>query len=85
MWYSYRGSDDFRDGKDGYRIGYAWSKNLLDWNREDELSGIDVSEDGWDSTMVTYSYVVLVDGLYLMFYNGNTFGKYGFGYAELEA
>ena len=85
MWYSYRGSDDFRDGKDSYRIGYAWSKNLLDWTRDDQRAGIDVSKEGWDSTMVTYSYVVEVDGRYLMFYNGNTFGKYGFGYAELEA
>jgi predicted GH43/DUF377 family glycosyl hydrolase len=85
MWYSHRGGDDFRDGKDSYRIGYAWSKNLLDWTRADEKSGIEVSKEGWDSTMVVYSCIVESNGRYLMFYNGNTFGKYGFGYAELEA
>lgn len=81
MWFCFRGSQDFRGGKDSYRIGYAWSRNLLDWNREDNLAGIDVSESGWDSEMVTYPCIVQVDGEYLMFYNGNGFGRSGFGYA----
>lgn len=81
MWFCYRGSDDFRDGVDSYRIGYAWSKNLFDWHREDHLAGIDVSETGWDSTMIAYPCIVEVDGQYLMFYNGNGFGAAGFGYA----
>lgn len=81
MWLCYRGSDDFRDGKDSYRIGYAWSENLLDWIREDHLAGIDISQTGWDSTMITYPCVVQVNGQYMMFYNGNGFGASGFGYA----
>lgn len=81
MWFCYRGSEDFRGGGDSYRIGYAWSENLLDWNRQDHLSGIDVSASGWDSQMVTYPCVVQAAGRYLMFYNGNGFGTAGFGYA----
>lgn len=82
MWFCYRGSDDFRDGRDSYRIGYARSENLLDWNRADGLAGIGVSDTGWDSTMIAYPCVVEVDGEYLMFHNGNGFGTSGFGFAR---
>lgn len=81
MWFCYRGSDDFRGGKDSYRIGYARSSNLLDWDREDHLAGIDVSESGWDSEMITYPCIAQVDNKHMMFYNGNGFGTSGFGYA----
>lgn len=84
MWFCYRGSEDFRDGKDAYRIGYAWSKDLKNWHREDEKAGIEVSEEGWDSKMMAHPYVVETPyGTYL-FYNGNGFGQSGFGYAVLE-
>jgi predicted GH43/DUF377 family glycosyl hydrolase len=82
MWFCFRGSEDFRGGKDSYRIGYASSDDLLDWTREDGRAGIDVSATGWDSEMITYPCIVAVDEKYLMFYNGNGFGAAGFGYAE---
>jgi predicted GH43/DUF377 family glycosyl hydrolase len=81
MWLSYRGSEDFRDGRDSYRIGYARSKDLIEWTRQDELAGIEPSATGWDSTMITYPCVVEVGGRHLMFYNGNGFGASGYGYA----
>ena len=84
MWFCYRGSEDFREGKDAYRIGYAWSDDLETWHREDNKAGIEVSEEGWDSEMICYPHIVKVNDKYLMFYNGNGFGKSGFGYAELE-
>jgi predicted GH43/DUF377 family glycosyl hydrolase len=84
MWFCYRGSHDFRDGEDAYRIGYAHSKDLQQWRREDNAAGIDVSETGWDSKMIAYPAVVKVNGRTLMFYNGNGFGVEGFGYAALE-
>src|SRR5262245_30120108 len=31
MWFCYRGSHNFRDGEDAYRIGYAHSKDLQHW------------------------------------------------------
>lgn len=85
MWFCYRGTRDFRDGADSYRIGYAWSPDLLDWKREDDQAGITVSADGWDSAMTAYPCVVKVDDRILMFYAGNGFGRAGFGYAELAA
>ena len=82
MWYVYRGSDDFRDGADAYRIGYAHSRDGLTWTRDDARTGIDVSPSGWDATMLTYPSVVdLPSGRYL-FYNGNGFGRTGIGVAR---
>lgn len=84
MWFCYRGSRDFRDGDDAYRIGYAWSNNLTKWHREDKKSGIDISHSGWDSKMLAYPYVVRTEYGVYMFYNGNGFGQSGFGYATLR-
>jgi hypothetical protein len=76
MWYSYRGET--------YRIGYAESLNAIDWQRKDEEVGIDVSESGWDSEMIEYPFVFDHDGKRYMLYNGNGFGRTGFGLAVLN-
>ncbi|HXW28342.1 MAG TPA: hypothetical protein VEK55_03180 [Xanthobacteraceae bacterium] len=81
MWFAYRGAEDYRGGKNSYRIGYARSSDAVKWQREDAASGIAVSDEGWDSTMLAYPYVVRVRDRYLMFYNGDGFGASGFGYA----
>ena len=84
MWYCYRGSKNFRTGSDSYRIGYATSDDLILWHREDNNSGIDISEHGWDSMMIAYPCVFKANGKTHMFYNGNNFGEQGFGHAILE-
>ena len=84
MWFTYRGAQDYRGGKDSYRIGYASSTDLVQWKRDDDSAGITLSEEGWDSAMITYPYVIKVKDRYLMFYNGNGFGASGFGYAVGE-
>lgn len=85
MWYCYRGSFDYRTNKEqSYRIGYAESTDGIKWIRKDEEAGIDRSEDGWDSEMMEYPYVYEHKGRKYMLYNGNGFGKSGFGYAILE-
>jgi predicted GH43/DUF377 family glycosyl hydrolase len=84
MWFCYRSTEDFRDGKGSYRMGYAWSDDLKEWEREDEKAGIDVSDDGWDSKMTAYPYIIETTENILMFYNGNGFGSSGIGYAYLE-
>lgn len=84
MWYCYRDSHDYRDGLGSYRIGHAESSDGLSWQRKDDQAHIDVSEDGWDSKMVCYPYVVQFENKRIMFYNGNGFGKSGFGYAIWE-
>lgn len=84
MFFCYRYATDFRNNPErGYRLGYAVSDDLKTWRREDQNIGISVSEFGWDSEMMCYPHLVQVkDHVYLL-YNGNNFGKYGFGLAEL--
>jgi predicted GH43/DUF377 family glycosyl hydrolase len=83
MWYCYRGSKDFRDGEEGYKIGYATSSDAVNWTRKDKDAGITTSEKGWDSKMIAYPEVIRINNKLLLLYNGNHFGKDGFGYAEL--
>ena len=84
MWYCFRHSRDYRDGAGSYRIGYAELADGLEWLRMDRAHGLDVDPDGWDSTMTCYPFVLPIDGRIVMFYNGNGFGRTGFGYAILE-
>jgi len=77
MWYSYRGAS--------YRIGYAESRDGVEWERKDEEVGIDVSDSGWDSEMIEYPFVFDHDNERYMFYNGNGYGKSGVGLAVLES
>jgi hypothetical protein len=82
MWYSARAGSDFRtNASRSYRIGYAESLDGIKWTRKDDEVGIDVSADGWDSGMIAYPMVFNHRDQKVMFYNGNTFGKAGFGYA----
>lgn len=76
MWFSHRGS--------AYRIGYAESLDGIHWQRLDADCQIDVSESGWDSEMIEYPFVFDHDGSRYMLYNGNGYGKTGFGLAVLE-
>ncbi len=86
MWYSYRGSVDYRTNlKTSYRIGYAESRDGISWKRMDDCAGVDVSAEGWDSEMIEYPHVVEYRNTKYMVYNGNKFGESGFGYAECHA
>jgi hypothetical protein len=85
MWYSFRGSKNFRtDRTQSYRLGYAESADGIQWVRKDEQVGIDRSDEGWDSIMMEYGYVHRHRDRTYLFYNGNGFGESGFGYARLE-
>jgi len=85
MFFCYRQPSDFRRNKDrSYRIGYAFSEDLLNWTRDDSKVGIDVSDEGWDSEMVAYPHVLELDGTVYLLYLGNQVGRYGFGAARLH-
>lgn len=84
MFFCYRHSEDYRNKANGYRIGYAYSDDLLNWTRDDSQAGIDVSDEGWDSEMISYPHVFEMDGKVYMFYLGNQVGRFGFGAAVLE-
>lgn len=84
MFFCYRYSSNYRGKENGYRIGYASSKDLVNWDRDDAKAGIDISEQGWDSEMISYPHVFELDGKIYMAYLGNQVGRYGFGIAELQ-
>lgn len=85
MFFCYRQSSDFRKNRDrSYRIGHAYSDDLANWTRDDGSMAIDVTEGDWDSDMLCYPHVFECDGNVYMLYNGNEFGRYGFGLAVLE-
>lgn len=85
MFFCYRQSFDFRTNRDrAYRIGHAWSDDLFDWVRDDDSLALDVSEGDWDSDMQCYPHVFECNDRIYMLYNGNAFGRYGFGLAVLE-
>ncbi len=84
MFFCYRYSENFRGKENGYRIGYASSVDLVNWLRDDSKAGIDVSDDGWDSEMISYPHVFELDGNIYMLYLGNQVGRHGFGLAQLD-
>lgn len=85
MFFCYRQSYDFRKNKDrGYRIGHAYSNDLINWQRDDDNPLLDVTPGDWDSDMLCYPHVFKLDDKIYLLYNGNEFGRYGFGLAELE-
>ena len=80
MWFAYRKYYEFRQNRESaYRIGYAVSADGVNWNRRDSDAGIEPSQSGWDSEMIAYPYVISHERRLYMFYNGNGFGRTGFG------
>lgn len=83
MWFSCRSGHGYRSNREqAYRIGYAESADGLSWQRQDEKAGISPSAAGWDSQMLAYPCVHRCGNSIYLFYNGNGFGRSGFGYAR---
>ena len=78
MWFSYRSGSGEK-----YRIGHAVSRTGKAWELALDDADIDVSLDGWDSEMIEYPFVFDHQGQRYMLYNGNGYGKTGFGLAVL--
>ena len=86
MFFCYRQSFDFRKNKNrGYRIGYAYSDDMAIWTRDDESMNLNSMEGEWDSEMMCYPHIFELNGDVYLMYNGNEFGRYGFGLAKLES
>lgn len=77
MWYSYRG--------ERYKIGYATSNDGVSWERHDDNIIFESSTNDWDSDMMEYPYVFDHGNDRYMLYNGNGYGRSGFGLAILES
>jgi hypothetical protein len=75
MWYTFRGKPGTK-----YQVGYANSDDGKNW-RMDNSGVVNPSSAGWDSEMVCYPFVLRHNGVLYMLYNGNSYGKNGFGMA----
>ena len=80
MWFSYRSGSGQK-----YRIGRAVSQDDGEtWQLALDQSGMDVSTCGWDSEMIEYPFVFDHADRRYMLYNGNGYGRTGFGLAVLD-
>lgn len=80
MFYSVR-----RRALGAYRLGYAVSCDGLEWERRDGELALDVTPGAFDASAIMYSAVFEAAGRTWCFYNGDDFGRRGFGLAELES
>ncbi|HKU19081.1 MAG TPA: hypothetical protein VJP80_07500 [Candidatus Saccharimonadales bacterium] len=85
MYFCYRHMAGFRTEKGkGYQLGYAYSDDLVHWARDDAAAGIELSPEGWDSEMMCYPHIFTSNDEVYLLYNGNNFGRNGFGIAKLR-
>jgi GNAT superfamily N-acetyltransferase len=87
MVFCYRDVFGFRnDHTKSYRLGYAYSADLKNWHRDDRALNLEKSSDSmWDSNMMCYPHLFETDGSVYLLYNGNEFGRHGFGAAILTS
>ena len=85
MVFCHRHTFDFRtNSANAYRLGYAFSDDLVNWVRDDERCGMETADAAWDIEMMCYPNLFTCDGHVYLAYNGNEFGRHGFGLAQLE-
>lgn len=77
MWYSYKTLNS------EYRIGYAISKNGIDFKRRDNLVNLNILK-GFNDQMSAYPYIFFHKKKLYMFLNGNGYGKSGIGLSILK-
>ena len=68
-----------------YQLGLADSVDGLEWRRCDAELGLSLSAEGWDSQMMAYPAPITTRAGTFLFYNGNQYGRQGFGVAVLES
>ncbi len=85
MLFCYRHASDFRVNRErGYRIGHARSPDLRTWTRDDSRLTLATGPEDWDADMTCYPHLFRHRGHVYLMYNGNAFGRDGFGLAVLE-
>jgi hypothetical protein len=81
IYYSYRKSKDYRYNKNNsYKIGSAFSEDGINFKNHNKNIFKNFDLD-WDSEMNEYCHIFSHNDINYMLYNGNGFGKNGFGYA----
>jgi len=71
--------------RENYRLAYAESADGLTWRRNDAALNWPSEPGSWDSEMAAYPCLVAHNDRHYLFYNGNDFGRRGFGCAILES
>lgn len=66
-----------------YRLGYATSRDGLDWTRRDAELGLEPTPGSFDADGMSYSAIIRAHGTTYCFYNGSDFGREGFAAARL--
>lgn len=83
MMFCTRDANDFRTNHArSYKLGYATSNDLKNWQRNDSLAF--ASSGKWASEMACYPNLFEFEKKLYLLYNGNEFGKHGFGLAQLK-
>lgn len=83
MCFCYRDTFNFRTGGlTSYRLGGAVSTDLRNWERVDEV--FEMSFPEWASEMQCYPNLLKLEEKAVLFFNGNSFGKFGFGYSTIS-
>jgi hypothetical protein len=84
LFFSYRKLSGYRNViGNAYQTAYAqWDDKRKIWQKKYEDT-LPLGQPGvWDEQMACYGHVFEHSGIYWMLYNGNDFGKSGFGYAQ---
>jgi len=76
MWYATR--------RPNYELGYAVSRDANNWERRDHSMQFLGQTQAWENCERTYPFVFDHNGRRYMLYNGNGYGREGFGIAILE-
>lgn len=76
MWYARR--------RPNYELGFAASANGMQWRRSDDSVRFVGPAEDWENVERTYPAVFDHRGRRYLLYNGNGYGRAGFGIALLE-
>jgi hypothetical protein len=85
LYYCFRGTKDFRNGSDSYKIAVTESEDLISWGKPSEIALLNKIDQ---LQLSMYAYPALIntkDGRKLLFFNGDSFGRYGFYLAMVES
>jgi hypothetical protein len=85
MYYSYRNAKGYRsDPSRAYRLGLAVSGDSRRFERRNDLFELSGPRGAWESIMNEYCHFYEHGANKYLVYNGNGFGKSGFGFAVAE-
>ena len=76
MVYCYRGNK--------YKLGYAYSKDKVNWTRDDSALKLEGTKNQFDSQEMCYPFWFKYNNFLYLIYCGNNYGNSGIGIARLE-